>query len=919
MAAWAMAAAQGPPVAGDQDKPGSFDGFTIQWEAPSDQRPWLREVRVVPVGGDEMAVEKLPPREGMPNGLRVRVPKEAGSGPGKRGPRPRVFRVELAADYGFTLSAALLEREPMVWLNDLGIFACAQGDFASHRAKREALAAEVAAAGKRPFRSTSEKYLAWTGYDEARPKQDDRAFEFAYRTARALEPRVGQAVPAMPEAGYRYFCDRMPDVKHHRMFLGWPNVCQEFYVLSNGSVGISSASALGTGHTPAEDFVVHFGAGEPAAFREHGDRSVVQALEDEYLPICHTRWRHGDAQLHLLALAYPLAGEEVRKGNEPLAAFVRARRSGGTGPMWLRIRTDHYGSGKPLPLPGLASATIDAGCLVAQGRIVLACDRAAMTIAAATSDQLLVKLVPQGEEVELLIPYVAVDRKLVEAGRTMGFARALAAAKHYWNARLAKGTQLAVPEPVVVHQFKTLYPRTLVTGDLDTQGDYALKTSPLVYDNVWLHCTSYGIEGLARRGYFEEARQYLEAGFRWQGSQASETSKTYTDWKGFFTAPPRYTAFLWLNYHGWFQWAAARYFLYSDDRAWLDGKLPALIRSLEWTAAQRKLSMREGPDGRRPAHYGWLPPGRVTDGSSGTSTFTDCVNWMGFQEVVRALERIDHPRAREFRRIADDYRRSIVRGLRLAARQREPVRLNDGTYVPYVPGYLESEGHEEKMWYAAVVDGGLVGLLQSGVAAPGDPLENWALANCEDNLFVMAPNLADEGHFAGHAACYLRRDEPELAVYTFYSLLATQSDRQTLTTFEHRSWGQNRIYDLTPWALHYYGSTLLSMLCHDEPDELVYCRAAPRAWLAPGNEIRVERLQTRYGPTSFRLQAAQDGVRGWIDLPTRYPPKAVWLRLRTPGRLTSARVDGKPADFDPATGTIRVPTGKQRVEVEGRW
>jgi hypothetical protein len=899
-------------LAGFSASAGDALTVSVQWEAASPSRPWLRQVRIVPVKGTELTTEPIGPQEGMPHGLRVRVAPKPGTGS---------FRVELADDYGFTLSADLLRREPLVWLKDMGIFASARGDFASAKAARDALAAEVEAARQGPLRSTSEKYFAWNGYDEARPKQDDRAFEFAYRAPRPREPRRGEAIAVAPEASYPYFCQRVPDVKHHRMFLGWPNVCQEFYVLSNGSIGVSSSSALGTGHPAADDFVTHFGAGAFPVFKGHGDRSVAQSIEDGYHIIAHTRWRRGASSFHATALAYPLGGEEVRTGYEPLAAFVRLRRLSGQDPIWLKIRADHWGAGKPKPLAGLATARIRGGRLLAGARTVLAFDHAAATIAAATNGQVLVKLSPQENQVDLVIPYIAVDEKLVQAGLTLGFDRALAAAKEYWDARLAKGTQVGLPDPVVVNMFKTLYPRTLVTGDLDAQGDYALKTSPLNYDYVWLHVTAYGIEALARRGYFEEAKQYLEAGFRWQGSQRSEASKEYTSWDGFFTAPPRYTALLWLNYHGWFQWAAARYFQYSDDRAWLDAKLPALIKSLEWTAAQRKLTMRDNPDGSRPINYGWLPPGRVTDGSAGTSPFTDCVNWLGSREVVRVLERIGHPRAAEFRRMADDYRQCIVRGLRLAAREREPVRLNDGTLVPYVPAYLESKGHEENMWYAAVVDGGLVGLLQSGVVPPRDPLENWALGNLEDNLFVMAPNLADEGHFAGHIAAYLRRDQPKHAIYTFYSLLATQSDRQTLTTFEHRSWGSNRIYDLSPWPLHYYGSTLLAMLCYDEGDELVYCPATPEAWLAPGKEIRVDRLQTRFGPTSFRLKREAGRIAGTIQLPTRYRPSAVRLRLRTEGPVGSVRLGGKPAEADRNTPyadgrTFTLPAAADRVEVE---
>jgi hypothetical protein len=585
----------------------------------------------------------------------------------------------------------------------------------------------------------------------------------------------------------------------------------------------------------------------------------------------------------------------------------------------LKITPDHYGAGQARPLASLETANLEEGLLKIGRRVILAVDRAQMSIESATKKFLLVKLLPQAEQADLVIPYVAVADRLVESARRLGFDKARQAMKRYWDARLARGARIEVADPVVVQQYKTLLPRTLLTADLDTQGDFALKTSPHVYEYVWLHATAYGIEGLARRGHFEEAKQYLEAGFRWQGSQASEASKGFTDWSGFFTAPPRYTALLWLNFHGWFQWAAARYFLFSDDRTWLEKKLPALIKSLEWTASQRRLSMRTNPDGSHPPQYGWLPPGRVTDGSAGTSTFTDCVNWMGVRELACVLERIRHRRAGEFRALAEDYRRCVLRGLRLAAREREPVRLNDGTFVPYVPGYLESVGHEESMWYAAVVDGGLEGILDSGIVPPGDPLENWVLANLEDNLFVMAPNLADEGHFLGHACGYLRRDEPRRAIYTFYSALATQAARATRTTFEHRSWGANRIYELAPWPMGYYTRLLAGMLCYDEGEELILCRATPQAWLAPGRTIGVQSMQTRFGPISYTLAATREGLRGTIDLPSRHRPAAIRLRLRVPGKPVSVLIDGRPALWDRSREEVILPVGKPRVEIEGRW
>jgi len=898
------------------------ESFTVQWQKPTRQRPWLRHVRVVPAGPELVQVIPLGEVEDGWRSVEVRLPRAGLPVLGRAdervlpAPSQGAVRVELDRDYGFTLSAKLLRQQEFVWLKDLGMFAAIEGTWASHRADIRAMVAATRSAGLRPFRSPAEEYRESTGYTEDRPGQGDRAFEFAYDMTRPLEPRVSAAIAAMPEATYDYFLPRVQEPRHRRMFLGWPNVCQEFYVLSNGTLGISSGSGTGTGHPPAEHFVVAFGAGDPPSFREHGDPNVHQRIEDGYHLVVHTSWAGPGAELECTAFAYPLVGEEVHTGNEPLGAFVRYARAGGRRtPQWLRVRPDGWG-GPENPLPGLASARVVDGLLMVGGRIILGIARGGAEVASASEQEVLVRLIPAAGAADIVVPYVAVDAGVMQQALSLGFERARGRTRDYWDGRLRAGALIEVPDRTVEDQYRTLYPRTLICGDLDVRGDYALKTSPIIYDRVWLHATAYGIEGLARRGHFAEAKQYLDAAFRWQGSQPSEAAGEYTTWDGFFTAPPHYTALLWLNFHGWMQWAAARYFLFSDDRAYLEEKLPALVASLEWTASQRRLTMKPSPDGVRPPSYGWLPPGRVTDGSGGTSTFTDCINWMGLHEVTRLLERVGHPRASEFRREADDYRACILRGLRLAAREREPVRLRDGTFVPYVPGYLESAGHEEGMWYAAVVDGALEGILDSGVVPRGDPLEDWVLANLEDNLFVMAPNLADEAYFLGHGCGYLRRDEPKQAIYTLYSVLASHSARDTRTTFEHRSWGAGRVYELSPWPMGYYTRMLAAMLCYDEGDDLTYCRATPSAWLEPGRTIRVERLQTRFGPTSFVLRGEEHRISGAIDLPTRYPPSAIRLRLRVDGEIEGVRLNGQRATFDPGTATVALPVGVGRVDVE---
>jgi hypothetical protein len=164
-----------PLAESDLTGPGEkrWDSFTVQWEEPSAERPWLKSVKIVPAAGEPVEVTPLSAAEGqsattrrqagnLPHGVSVRVARQAipvlDATDGSRllAAAGGSFRVELANDYGLTLSAELLRREPFVWLRDLGIFACREGDFASKKPQLDALAAQVQAAGKQPFRSTSE-------------------------------------------------------------------------------------------------------------------------------------------------------------------------------------------------------------------------------------------------------------------------------------------------------------------------------------------------------------------------------------------------------------------------------------------------------------------------------------------------------------------------------------------------------------------------------------------------------------------------------------------------------------------------------------------------------------------------------------------------------------------------------------------
>ena len=83
--------------------------------------------------------------------------------------------------------------------------------------------------------------------------------------------------------------------------------------------------------------------------------------------------------------------------------------------------------------------------------------------------------------------------------------------------------------------------------------------------------------------------------------------------------------------------------------------------------------------------------------------------------------------------------------------------------------------------------------------------------------------------------------------------------------------------------------------------------ATPRAWLADGKRIAVERAPTQFGEVSFEIRSRLDGARrleAIVSLPTDRPPRNVYLRLRTPAgwQLAGARADNDVAlPFDGET------------------
>lgn len=917
--------------------------FILQWQEPGPQTPWLAEVKLT--GRDGATVETrnlLPGRGEYPHGVEATV-----TGPDDQ---PGWVQVRLAGGYGFTFSEEMLRAHPCLWVRDMGLYISRRGTWADTASLRAEAAELVRRSHDRPFQSTAERYAQWSGLTEHEPDDIHRMiWQFiAAKESWPPEARVMDRIAALPEVDVPYFTARIPDLKYTKMFLGWPDHNDQFTVWGHGAVTVSSQSAGGNSklphipwHPQAGAYTIRFGAATVPSlqFRETGDPAVRQHLDDGHNLVVTSSWQEGDLAIAQTNFAAPLGGDEIRTGIEPMLLWTRltlTNTAPGARDAWLGLEftdKDFVTFLEKHPLAGIDRIEWRDGAFYAGDRLLAAADPALVFEAAPTQDGMrrFRARVPlaagAARSFTLAFFYRPADPAGLAAVRAVDFAAARARMTGFWNALAARGAAIRTPDEWLDNLYRTFLPRIAMNCHLDPEGLPVFHTGPVQYARVWHHITSLGIAGdLARRGQFELARKHFEAIFKWQGTPAPD-SPAIPDWTGFFGAPPEQCPMVWLSYHGMVLWAAARYYELSGDRAWLDDRMPALIQAMDWAVRTRNLTKVLNPDGSRPLNYGWLPPGRASDSGIGNSIYSDASLWFGLDRMTAVLRETSHPRAAEFQAEADDYRLCIQDGERRAAAGHRLRRLNDGTWVPYLPAFLDSTGDEmdARSKYANVADCAWAwGILDTQIYPAGSPESRWVVNLWEDSYSPLNPGLCDEPFTTGPMNLHLHEDRISNFLYAFYSQSANTLDRDTLTTFEHYSWGQKRAFELTGWAAGYWTANFTSMLCRTVGRELWLLQATPRRWLEDGESIAVERLQTEFGPISFSVRShlASGRIEAEVRPPARQPPDKLKLRLRAPKghRLHEVTVNGRPwTGFDPAAEWIILPAGAAPVRIEARY
>lgn len=740
-------------------------------------------------------------------------------------------------------------------------------------------------------------------------------------------------VEELPEQTWERAWAEMPRKGRFYFVLGCEGGRQKFRLEPNGDLllpqnyirkvrGKDSDHLLWEG----ECLTYRFGLPEPA----------TRELLDGYLPIMHTSWATHPIAYSQEAFATWLLPEsfeeDKRGGDDTIVALLRWRLMNvGQGPEVARIciqTADARGDETLTVEGGLLYAANEAGkrlrlSLDTGGRGVLRCEGSAVVyeLALAPGEQ---------HSVVVKVPFVTLAAAPeLAALEALCFDEQKETVVSYWRARVNQGMQIDTPNEELNRFHRAHLTHMLIVNDREPSSDRCAARCGGFHYGVYPDEAIMAVSDLDRRGYTIEAERCLEMLVHYQGTVPLPGD--FQTQEGVLYGAHGYECGGYNRGQGWAMWGLAEHYRTTRDRAWLERVAPAMIKACDWVTRERWRTMVPLADGRRPIDYGFLPAGSLED-------VTDYWHWLssnayacwGYAAIADALNGIGHPEASRLRAEADAFRQDLMHGFN-ESRARSPlVRLADGRYVPYYPPRLERRGRDFG-WLREVLEGAM-GLLVSELIPLSDPAAQWILDDYEDSLYLSeqygyANSVPDyerywfsrggfsmQSNLLLHPAVYLRRDNVKPFLRAFFNGFASTYYPETCMSAEHAlptlADGRGDHFKASDEAnvTHY----LRLMLIEEHGQDLILGKAIPRAWLAHGKAVRVQRALTYFGEMGYTLHSLADEglIEAQIELPQRNPPSRAWLRLRHPRResLKKVEINGQPwPSYDAASETIGLP------------
>jgi len=779
---------------------------------------------------------------------------------------------------------------------------------------------------------------------------------------------IKETVARMPEQTMTRVMVALPPKPPQAVPLGIAGGRHEYFVAPDGDLVLEARSL----RTHARDtdrrgwafpqIEYRLALGARPDFRPEATPGPRRWLAEDHLPMIRTEWISGGityAQSAIVTVLHGNLGDSApRTGAEPTAFLAKVELRNSTeqeqeAVLWLDVtpRADCqvtsdgvFVLARPsdgIERPGLTAvrAQFDAAGRGTTGVLTVAAGEVAPAPGTTTPLRLFryaVRLAPKAiHAVYWKAPYLELmDAQDLARFRAIRYEAEAPKVLAHWREVLGGGMQIETPEPLLNKFYRANLWHVLVSTDKDPSTSLYMAPAATVRYDVFPNETCMIARSLEMRGLHEEAARYLEPMFHYQGTRALPGNFKTSEGVLFSAGP--YTCVAGYNmHHGFVLWAAAEHYRWTKDKAWLEARLPALLKACNWIIAERQATKRE-TQGRRVPEYGLAPAGQLEDVEEFQYWYaTNAYYCLGLKTTADVLAELGHAEAERLAREAEAYRADILASADEMLARTPAVRLLDGTYVPYLPSRVYARTHRAEGWIREALYCALH-LYEAGLLSPTDPRVEWMLLDLEDNIFVrpesgyslrpLEEKWFDWGGFTlqpnllGNAMAYLERDETPNFLRAFFNTFAVSLYPDTMCFAEwvrSHGVGGGPLYK-TPDECKFV-QWLRAMLVREDGRTLRLTSGAPKEWFADGKRIAVRDAQTFFGEMSFEVRShlGEGRIEATVVAPRRTPAEKIVVRFAHPAgqAIKAVTVNGAAWQDWQAAGLITLPGDLAKAEV----
>jgi hypothetical protein len=371
---------------------------------------------------------------------------------------------------------------------------------------------------------------------------------------------------------------------------------------------------------------------------------------------------------------------------------------------------------------------------------------------------------------------------------------------------------------------------------------------------VWVWEAAQMLRPMLRLGHFESVRKSLDYIFSLQDGGFPPEGRFTTLNGAIGTTGPK-----WICTTGAALALACDYYIYSDDKDFLEQYLPKIIKASRWIVGELKATRKLNSDGSRPLYYGLMPFGVGTDGDVGyIVAMSDAYTFWGLEKTVKLLEDIKHSDAGELRKELELYRGDLaitIKGLSHPDGFIDRKIITNETGTNFYAGF-ENVCSSAQLAYAGVID-------------PESEIFQRFIAYFEKNRAVdyFMGNIDKKVTYMGIG----ERDWQYIYLSTGQWKKAFAANRANLQYgMTHDAYQVQERLDrnnpaFTPWQPNGSGNgrileMMLNSFCFETDKGVTLLGGIPFAWLQKNKKTSLHKLYTPAGYVNIDITATSPGI-----------------------------------------------------------